>query len=45
MFHLWLGRGLLGKNDLTGDVLNVPVAQHHLDREAAHEALQVSHAR
>ena len=45
MFHLWLGRWLLGKNDLAGDVLNVPVAQHHLDRETAHEALQVSHAR
>ncbi|MNL32836.1 hypothetical protein D3C87_1547120 [compost metagenome] len=40
-----LGRGLLGQDDLAGDILDVPVAQHHLHRKAAHQALKVGHAR
>ena len=44
LFHLGLGRGFFGKNDLTGDVLNVPVPQHDLHGKAAHQALQVGHA-
>jgi len=45
MFYLGLGRGLFGQDDLAGDVLDVPVAQHHLHRKAAHQALEVGHAR
>ena len=44
MLHLGLCRGLLGQDDLAGDVLDVPVAQHHLHRKTPHQALQVGHA-
>jgi hypothetical protein len=44
VLDIGLGRGLLGQDDLTGDVFDVPVAKHHLHREAAHQALQVGHA-
>ena len=46
--HLLHGRlrgGFLGQNNLAGDVLDIPIAEHHLHREAPHQPLQVGHAR
>ena len=44
LLHLWLSGGLFGQYDLTRDILDVPVTQHHLNREACNESLQVGHA-
>ena len=45
LFDLGLGRGLFGQDDLPCHILDVPVAQHHLDWETPHQALQVGHSR